>query len=167
MNSEQKELYKSTVNLWQRLCNLHQSLLEVTNNEYTALLSSDLDSTTKILEQKKQLIERINKEEHARQKIVSEVLGPSTLHESFRFVDLKKFFNQFEIESKGNHLNNFNLILLDTIAKIKKQNKKNQYFINRALMSLDGLKLPSEQNPNHSIYNKSGKKMKRLDVKGV
>ena len=43
MNKEQKELYKSIINLWQRLCNLHQNLLEVTTKEYTALLSSNLE----------------------------------------------------------------------------------------------------------------------------
>lgn len=167
MNSEQKELYKSIINLWQRLCNLHQNLLETTTSEYNALLSSDLEAASTILEKKKKIIEEIGKEEITRQKLVAEILGPSTLHESFKFTDLKKFFNQFEIEEKGDHLNNFNLILLDTIKKIKEQNKKNRFYINRALISLDGLKLPSSQNPNHSIYNKSGKRMKKLDVKGV
>ena len=167
MNKEQKELYKSIINLWQRLCNLHQNLLEITTQEYTALLSSDLEETAKILDQKKVLIEKIGNEEIARQKIVSEILGPNSLDERFKFSDIKNFFNQFEIEKNGNHLNNFNLILLDTIKKIKEQNKKNRFYINRALISLDGLKLPSNQNPEHSIYNKNGKRMKKLDVKGV
>ncbi len=167
MNNEQKELYKSIINLWQRLCNLHQSLLEITAEEYHALLSSDLDETSKILEQKKRIIEKINVEEQSRQKLVSEILGPKTLDENFKFKDLKTFFDQFEIESSGNHLNNFNLILLDTIDKIKEQNKKNRFFINRALISLDGLKLPSDQSKRHYLYNKNGKKMKKLDVKGV
>ena len=167
MTLEQRELYKSIINLWQRLCNLHQSLLEVTTEEYTSLLSSDLEKTAEILETKKNLIKEIAKEDLIRQKLVSEILGPETLADGYKFSDLKTFFNKFEIESKGNHLNNFNLILLDTINKIKAQNKKNRFFINRAMISLDGLKLPSNINPNHSLYNKNGKKLKKLDVKGV
>ena len=52
MNQIQKESYKNIVNLWQRMCDLHQKLLEVTVREYSSLLSSELENTEKILEKK-------------------------------------------------------------------------------------------------------------------
>lgn len=167
MNQIQKESYKNIVNLWQRMCDLHQKLLEVTVREYSSLLSSELENTEKILEEKKNIIKQISAEESARKKLVNETLGPSTLDENFTFKDLKKYYDQFEIEKTGNHLNNFNLILKDIIEKIQKQNKKNRIFINRALISLDGLKLPAGESREHSLYNKDGTKQRKLNVKGA
>jgi flagellar biosynthesis/type III secretory pathway chaperone len=167
MNQVQKESYKNIVNLWQRMCDLHQALLETTAKEYYSLLSSELENTEKILNEKKLIIEKINIEEKNRKKLVNETLGPSSLDESYTFRDLKKHFDQFEIEREGDHLNNFNLILKDTIEKIKTQNKKNRIFINRALISLDGLKLPYGESKEHSLYNKDGTKQRKLNVKGA
>ena len=167
MNGEQKELYRATIDLWQCLCDLHQRLYECTTNEYNALLSSELEKTEEYLKKKKNIINKINIEEQNRQKLIEEILGPKKLSNEYRFSDLKAYFNQFEIEKEGNHLNNFNLILMDTIKKIRQQNKKNQLFLNRAMLSLEGLKLPLGEKSSLSLYNKKGKKLKKVDLKEV
>ena len=52
MNNEQKELYRTTIDLWQGLCELHQRLYECTANEYNALLTSEIEKTNELLEKK-------------------------------------------------------------------------------------------------------------------
>ena len=167
MNNEQKELYRTTIDLWQGLCELHQRLYECTANEYNALLTSEIEKTNELLEKKQFIINNINTAEKNRQKLVEEILGPKKLSNTYRFSDLKAHFDQFEIEREGNHLNNFNLILLDTIKKIRQQNKKNQLFLNRAMLSLEGLKLPPGEKTSLSLYNKKGKKLNKVDLKEV
>ncbi|MAW06948.1 MAG: hypothetical protein CME61_01555 [Halobacteriovoraceae bacterium] len=167
MTSEEKEQYRTVINLWQSLCGLHQELYEVTCEEYHSLLASSIEETNKILNHKKEVMNKITLEEEKRKKLVNEVLGPEKLSSNTKFSDLKEHFNQFEIEKVGNHLNNFNLILINTINKIKEQNKKNQLFINRAIHSLEGLNIPKGENKQLSIYNNKGKRLKKLDLKGV
>ena len=167
MNNEDKEIYRATIDMWQCLCDLHQRLYECTANECNALLTSEIEKTSELLEKKKSIINKISLEEKNRQKLIEEILGPKKLSNEYRFSDLKAHFNQFEIEREGNHLNNFNLILLDTIKKIREQNKKNQLFLNRAMLSLEGLKLPPGEKASLSLYNKKGKKLNKVDLKEV
>ena len=49
-----------------------------------------------------------------------------------------------------------NLVLLDIVNKIQEQNKKNQVFLNRALLSLKELKDSFGGRTNYETYSSTG-----------
>ena len=54
------------------------------------------------------------------------------------------------------YLNNFNSLLIDIIQKIQKQNKKNQIFINKAIISLKEIKGSVDGGKNFNTYTQEG-----------
>jgi flagellar biosynthesis/type III secretory pathway chaperone len=54
------------------------------------------------------------------------------------------------------HLEKFNSYLIDTIEKIQEQNKKNQIFINKTLLSLKTIREEAMGRKNYSTYNSKG-----------
>ncbi len=149
-------LYWKVTDLWKRFCEEHTALLDKTSEEYTYLLSSDLDKLENCIEEKNQTLNAIHHLEEIRQELIKElnqILG----EEKVKSVsDLIKTMNEFEIEKKQKHLFRFNALLIDLIEKIQSQNKKNQLFINKALHSLKSIREEALGTKSYSSYNSKG-----------
>lgn len=131
---------QALADLWQSQCSLHTELFELTCDEYMHLLASDMDKLDQAIEDKKLLIEDINKLEDKRRLHVQEINEDFEADSISKLPELVAFFNQNGLENESLRLEKLNLVLLDIIEKIQEQNKKNQVFLNKALLSLKELK---------------------------
>jgi flagellar biosynthesis/type III secretory pathway chaperone len=62
----------------------------------------------------------------------------------------------YEVEKNQKHLFRFNALLIDIIEKIQTQNKRNQLFINKALLSLKQIRIEATGKKNYSLYTSKG-----------
>ena len=69
---------------------------------------------------------------------------------------LLEVMSNYEIESNQKHLFRFNALLIDIIEKIQAQNKRNQLFINKALHSLQQIRIEASGKKNYSTYSAKG-----------
>ncbi|PIK14232.1 flagellar export chaperone FlgN [Halobacteriovorax sp. JY17] len=156
MEQQKKELYYFQVtDLWKRFCEEHSTLFDQTCDEYSLLLTSDLDNLEEKIIEKQETINRINLLEDLRSSIISRVnrdLGQKISHVS----DLISYFQSFEATLEHRHLFNFNALLIDIIEKIQAQNKTNQLFINKALGSLKSIREEALGEKSYSTYNAKG-----------
>lgn len=156
MEQQKKELYYFQVtDLWKRLCEEHSSLFDQTCDEYSLLLTSDLDNLEDKIAEKQETINRINLLEEMRSSIISRVnrdLNEKITHVS----ELMSFFQTFEATLEHRHLYNFNALLIDIIEKIQTQNRTNQLFINKALGSLKSIREDALGEKSYSTYNAKG-----------
>ena len=161
MNQNQKVELKlkadHLVDLWQEFCEKHTMLYEYTCDEYMHLLESDIDKLNVTLCEKKVLLAEINDLDQHRKEITEEVLalmqvtsGPAKL--TFLLEELEKTDEKIA----ATHIGKLNLILLDIIEKIQDQNKKNQIFLNKAILSLKELKESFNGKTQYKTYSPSG-----------
>ena len=69
---------------------------------------------------------------------------------------LIEVLSEYEVESNQKHLFRFNALLIDIIEKIQAQNKRNQLFINKALHSLQQIRIEASGKKNFSTYSARG-----------
>ncbi len=145
------------VDLWREFCEKHTELYEYTCDEYMHLIASDIDKLNTTLSEKKILLSEINDLDQHRKEMTGELLdfmnikaGPAKL--TFLLENLKK---TDELIS-ATHIEKLNLILLDIIDKIQDQNKKNQIFLNKAILSLKDLKESFNGKTQYKTYSPSG-----------
>lgn len=131
---------QAIADLWQEQCSLHTNLFELTCDEYIHLLASDMDKLDAAIEDKRELIERINQVEDRRKLELQEINENREGTPLRKVPDLVEFLASQGLEKEGERLQKLNLVLMDIIDKIQEQNKKNQVFLNKALMSLKDLK---------------------------
>ncbi len=136
-----EKFYFRIIDIWKRFCDLHSDLYDHTCDEYSALLSNDVEQLDEILTRKNKLINRISVVEEARRAIIDRINTTIKHSEPIKRVsELLKLMNDYEKENELVLLNEMNDLLIDIIYKIQKQNKTNQLFLNRALMSLSEIK---------------------------
>jgi flagellar biosynthesis/type III secretory pathway chaperone len=142
--------------VWQEYCESHNSLYDLTCDEYMHLLSSDIESLEKTLEAKNDKIEYIKTLEAKRLEVLKE------LNELSEDIDVKKIGDVLELakvledQSETNRLEKFNLLLLDIVEKIQDQNKLNQLFLNKAILSLRDLKDSFSGRKTFKTYGSNG-----------
>lgn len=154
-DNKQEVLYFRVTDLWKRLCEEHTLLFDLTCDEYSLLLSSDLDGLEDKVAEKEVVIERIGKLDRVRQGLIDEVNalnGASVKSVS----DLIDYMNSTQIEKEQKHLFRFNALLIDIIEKIQAQNKKNQLFLNKAIHSLRDIRMGAMGKKNYTTYNAKG-----------
>lgn len=160
MTEENKLRFKlktnELINVWQNFCQAHTQLYDLTCDEYMHLLESDIDSLESTLEKKNNLLEGISKLDNNRENILTEL---ANLREKEKFIHLSDMIEElnslgYSIESK--QLNSFNALLLDIITKIQDQNKKNQLFLNKAILSLKDLRQSFSGKKNYNTYGADG-----------
>ena len=159
-------LYFQVVDIWNRLCECNQKLYQLTCKEYSLLLKSDLEKLDLILSEKNNIINQVSKLDSLRSEVISEIqpLVPKT--EINNVSKLIAFLEMFEKSKKINHIGKFNSLLIDTIQKIKNQNKLNQLFINKAILSLRELKKDTEGiKQDYTTYSSSGAPKTRSLIK--
>lgn len=143
--------------IWQDFCEHHTFLYELTCDEYLQLLSSDIDTLEETLSRKNKIIAEINTLDDKRRETldsVSSLIGiesPSKLQ-----ILLTELRNRNEHDFCVN-LEKLNLLLVGVIQKIQEQNKKNQIFLNKAIVSLKELKNSFKGNNQYSsTYGANG-----------
>jgi len=166
-NSEKiKYFYYQVTDLWKRFCEEHATLFNLTCEEYSNLLKTDLDKLEKTIAEKDTIINRINALEKLRLELISEINVEFLQNQELRNIfnikkigtvsDLLELMNNYEKKLDEKYLNNFNSLLIDIIQKIQKQNKKNQIFINKAIISLKEIKGSVDGGKNFNTYTQEG-----------
>jgi flagellar biosynthesis/type III secretory pathway chaperone len=156
MQKEEKELlYYRVTDIWRRLCEEHNHLLDQTCEEYALLLASKLDELESKIDEKKETLKRIVSLEKIRAEIIQTINKKAeTKIESV--TQLIEVMREFENENNQKHLFRFNALLIDMIEKIQTQNKRNQLFINKALLNLKSIREEALGEKSYSTYTKMG-----------
>jgi len=156
MKAEEKTYFYLT-DLWQQLCEEHALLFNLTCDEYLYLLDSDLESLETIVEEKNGVIERIAKLEEHRKDFLKKInVGLKDTEKISTHNDLLSFIQKYSIEKNQKHFARFNTLLINIIKKIKKQNKRNQIYLRKAMISLNEWKKEALGEKNFQIYTASG-----------
>lgn len=149
--------YFQITDLWQKLCEAHHELLNLTFDEYSALLSNELEEIELKVAEKEIIVRKIAALENIRQEIIGSLNAELPDNLKINSVSaLLSLMSQYEIESNQKHLFRFNALLIDIIEKLQQQNKKNQLYINKALQSLKEIRLEVQGKKNFSTYTKRG-----------
>ena len=146
--------YFQITDLWKSLCELHNDLFDKTAEEYSHLLSSNFEEIERVTIEKNEIIEEIASIDEIRQKLIEELSTRGAKIEKAN--DLVKYFTDCPPEASGRHLWRFNQLLVDIIEKIQDQNKKNQIFINKAIISLREIRQGALGESKHFVYNAKG-----------
>jgi len=151
-------LYHSqAIHLWENLCELHKDLYDLTCEEYLTLLASDIEKLEVSLTVKEEIIKKVTELDHVRsdliQKINSQLPDDKKIIKAVQLID---FFATIERENGIRALENLNSFLIDVITKIQDQNKKNQYYLNKAMASLQEIKSGFNGKKNYTTYGSNG-----------
>lgn len=161
MKTQLAKYYFQITDIWKSQCELHYKLFDLTCDEYTLLLESDLEKLEEKVAQKALIVSEIEKNEYLRNDILATIKKDYKELEVNSINDLLDFFAKFEAEKEGKHLYRFNALLVDIIEKIQAQNKKNQLFINKALSSLREIRESAMGTKTVSTYNAKGMTQER------
>ena len=148
--------YFEITDLWKRFCEKHMELFDLTCDEYTLLLNSELELLEDKIQEKNQVINSIHHLELIRRELIENINNDFPNEEVNSVSTLLNFMAKYEIEKKEKHLFRFNALLIDLIEKIQAQNKRNQLFINKALHSLKQIRLEAMGKKNYSLYSAKG-----------
>jgi flagellar biosynthesis/type III secretory pathway chaperone len=156
MNDKLAILYFEVTDLWKRLCEEHNELFNITCDEYSLLLNSELSLLEEKLVEKNTIILKIGALETIRRELMRDLAAilPETKIDSVS--KLVEVMQAYEVENKQKHLFRFNALLIDIIEKIQAQNKRNQLFINKALISLKQIRIEATGKKNYSTYSSKG-----------
>ena len=141
--------------VWQNFCQLHSLLYELTCDEYVHLLSSDIDKLDETLDQKQEVIAEINALENQRSETIHDInqLLGTNVQKISAFTELLREYNLTNVSTR---IDKLNLVLLDVIEKLQDQNKKNQIYLNKALLSLQELKDSFSGGKKYKTYGANG-----------
>lgn len=143
------------VEQWQKFCRLHSDLYELTCDEYLYLLESKIDELESSLEDKSQLLKKITELDNKRKETIQQ-LGKLCNSDLQKFDQLQECLKKYNSESEAKQLAGYNALLLDIIEKIQEQNKKNQVFLNKAIISLNDLRQSVSGKKNYKTYGANG-----------
>jgi flagellar biosynthesis/type III secretory pathway chaperone len=154
---EKKLYYQQVITIWEDFCHLHKDLYDITCDEYLTLLASDIDKLETMLPLKEEIIQRIGELERERHALIDRLnelhLGPDRIT---KISELLKMFSDIEDQSPVKILRNLNDLLIDMIEKIQAQNKKNQIFLNKAMLSLKDLRTGFSGKKAFTTYGADG-----------
>ncbi len=162
--------YFQITDLWKQLCEEHSKLFDLTCDEYSCLLESNIPKLDLVVEQKVQLTTKITALESVRLDLINKLNaaifdGKDSSDVAIKSIaDLIRVMSDFEKINNQNHLYRFNKILIDIIDKIKTQNKKNQMFINKALLSLRQIREDVTGAKSYTTYNARGVSKQEKEV---
>lgn len=154
---EKKLYYQQVVTIWEEFCHLHKELFDLTCDEYLTLLASDMDKLEQMLPLKEEIIGKIGDLEKERSELIERLNSINLSSQKITKVsELLNFFSEIEDNSAIKILRNLNDLLVDIIEKIQAQNKKNQIFLNKAMLSLKDLKIGFSGKKSYTTYGADG-----------
>ncbi len=154
---EKKLYYQQVVTVWERFCQLHKDLYDLTCEEYLTLLESDIDKLESMLPLKEEIISKVVELEKERSELIDKLndtaLFPIVIAKAG---DLLESFSDIDSKSSIPVLRNLNSLLIDIIQKIQEQNKRNQQFLNKAMLSLREVKQGFTGKKQYTTYGADG-----------
>lgn len=149
--------YQQAVTVWEGFCRLHKDLYDLTAEEYMTLLASDIEKLETMLPLKEELIAKIGELEKDRAHLMLKI-NESNLFatEITRAGELLEAFSDIDHKAGIPALRNLNSLLIDIIQKIQEQNKKNQMFLNKAMLSIRELKNGFSGKKTYTTYGADG-----------
>lgn len=154
---EKKLYYQTVVTIWEGFCQLHQALYDLSCEEYLTLLESDIDKLEKMLPLKEEIISKIGRLERDRSTLIEELNAkPLFAIKITRAGELIDAFAELDAMTGIPALKNLNRLLIDIIQNIQEQNKKNQQFLNKAMISLREMKVGFSGKKQYTTYGADG-----------
>ena len=155
-NTQLNFYYHEAVQIWEDLCKLHGELFELTCDEYMTLLSSDLDQLETLLPIKDDLIAKVALVDQRRNELIKDLNKMNPDNKISRAGELLGLMSEIDLQLPIPALSKLNALLIDTIYKIQAQNKKNQLFLNKAIINIQELKSEFKGNKTHTTYGRNG-----------
>lgn len=158
LRSPEKKLYhQRVIHVWEGFCQLHKELYDLTCEEYLTLLASDVDKLEGMLPLKEEIISKISELEIERSELIEQINDSKIfkLHIT-RSGELLEAFAELDQQAALPALKNLNSLLIDIIQKIQEQNKKNQMFLNKAMLSLREIKQNFTGKKSFTTYGADG-----------
>lgn len=154
---EKKIYYQDVISVWERFCQLHKDLYDLACEEYLTLLESDIDKLETMLPVKEEIISKIGELDSERTNLIDKINESGLFAAKItRAGELIDSFYDLEAAAAIPALRNFNSLLIDIIQKIQLQNKKNQQFLNKAMISLKEVKQGYSGKKTYSTYGADG-----------
>lgn len=154
---EKKLYYQSVLTIWESFCQLHRELYDLTSEEYLILLESDIDKLETMLPLKEEIIAKISEIEKERGSLIDKLNGSGLFATKItRAGELMEAFASIDQANGIPALKNLNALLIDIITKIQEQNKKNQMFLNKAMLSLREVKQGFTGKKQFTTYGADG-----------
>jgi flagellar biosynthesis/type III secretory pathway chaperone len=154
---EKKLYYQDVLNVWEGFCHLHKDLYDLTCEEYLTLLESDIDKLETMLPIKEEIIAKIGELEKERTELIDKLnhiaLFSTPITRAGHLLDA---FTDIDQQVGIPALKNLNSLLIDIIHKIQDQNKKNQQFLNKAMLSLREVKQGFTGKKQYTTYGADG-----------
>lgn len=155
--------YFQALDLWKHFCDTHNELYKLTCEEYQALLAGEVETVESLTNTKAELIDTIKGLDLIRSEIIANInLDLDQEHKIENIRDLINFLSIVETPNTDSILKKANSLLIDIIEGIQKQNKKNQLFINKALISLRDIKDAALGQKQYQQYNSNGSSSKSV-----
>ncbi|MCK5073882.1 MAG: flagellar protein FlgN [Bacteriovoracaceae bacterium] len=158
--------YFQIVDIWHRLCKEHTNLLDLTCEEYSLLLSNDINDLEKTIHKKRLVMAQIDNLDKLRSQTI-ENINEAEGSQINSVSELLETMNQFEEHENQKHLWRFNQLLTDIIEKIQEQNKRNQIFISKASRALQEIKNEILGEKNYVTYTANGIKTSSTNSRNV
>ncbi len=154
---ELKLHYQNVIMVWESFCKLHRELYDLTCEEYLTLLESDIEKLETMLPIKDELIAKINQLEKERTDLIKQLNESGLFTQNVtKSKELIAAFEPVERSTGVSALKNLNSLLIDIIQKIQEQNKKNQQFLNKAMLSLKDIKQGFKGKKTFTTYGADG-----------
>ena len=154
---EKKLYYQHVVSVWEGFCHLHKNLYDLTCEEYLTLLESDIEKLESMLPIKEEIISKIAELERDRAELIEKINETALFSTRItRAGELLNAFSEIDQQAGIPALKNFNSLLIDIIQKIQEQNKKNQQFLNKAMLSLREVKQGFTGKKQYTTYGSDG-----------
>jgi flagellar biosynthesis/type III secretory pathway chaperone len=157
LRQEKRLYYQSIVGIWEGFCILHKELFDLTCEEYLTLLASNIDKLETMLPMKEEIIAKIGELEKERTDLIIQLNDKGIFpHRIDRASELLSSFADIDAVSGVPALRNLNGLLIDIIEKLQEQNKKNQVFLNKAMLSMRDLKNGFTGKKTYTTYGADG-----------
>lgn len=154
---EQQLYYQRVLHVWEGFCQLHKELYDLTCEEYLTLLASDIEKLEEMLPLKEEIITKVSELERERAELIDQLNASGIFaNQILKAGDLLVAFSSLDQQGPIPALKNLNSLLLDIIQKIQEQNKKNQMFLNKAMLSLREVKQGFSGKKTYTTYGADG-----------
>ena len=155
--TEKQLFHQRVIHVWEGFCQLHKELYDLTCDEYLTLLASDVDKLEGMLPLKEEIIVKISDLESVRAELIEQINQSKLFSNKItRSGELLEAFSGIDQQSAIFALKNLNALLIDIIQKIQEQNKKNQLFLNKAMLSLREIKQGFTGKKAYTTYGADG-----------
>lgn len=155
--NEKKLFYHQVLTVWEGFCELHKDLFDLACEEYLTLLESNIEKLETMLPLKESIIAKVNVLEKERALLIEKINTSGVLQMKItKASDLVSAFESLDRETGIPALRNLNSLLIDIIQKLQEQNKKNQLFLNKAMLSLREIKEGFTGKKTYTTYGADG-----------